>query len=166
MTLGVANVEAFILVSDEHIVWPLAAAKDRAASAKNVRRKARAVERITQGQGAQHGTDCLMVMGEGALENAVAEIGEDIFTLLFCIDDPAFNPDTEITSEKVFKINTTTPGMVGLEVAVILPLVSCKNIGTPDTDVEFVIGVPFRTRRWPCHLLHLLAAIGFGTSKA
>src|SRR6266436_993678 len=37
-------VEAFSRFSDKHILRPLAAAKDHAASAKNVRRKARAVE--------------------------------------------------------------------------------------------------------------------------
>src|SRR5438046_4046421 len=41
---------------------PFTAAKNRAAATKNVRRKARAVERITQGQRAQDGTDRARLM--------------------------------------------------------------------------------------------------------
>src|SRR5260370_41047027 len=104
-------------------------------------------------------------MRKTALKNAVAEIDKVIFTRLPRINGPTFDPDAEVTMEKVLYVHTAAPSMVGLDVAVILPLGSCKNIGTPDTDVEFVIGVPLRTRRWHCHLLHLLSAIGFGTSK-
>src|SRR5260370_35473039 len=104
-------------------------------------------------------------MRKTALKNAVAEIDKVIFTRLPRINGPTFDPEAELTMEKVLGGQTAAPSMVGLDVAVILPLGSCKNIGTPDTDVEFVIGVPFRARRWRCYLLHLLAAIGFGTSK-
>src|SRR5260370_6371146 len=45
-------VEAFPRFTDEHIVRPLATAKDRAAPTNNARRKPRPAEWVTQGQGA------------------------------------------------------------------------------------------------------------------
>src|SRR4029077_4276631 len=48
MTNRLESVESFSRFSNEPVDWPLAAAKDRAASTKNVWRKARAVDRITQ----------------------------------------------------------------------------------------------------------------------
>jgi hypothetical protein len=43
------HVETFSGFLYKSVDWPLATAKDRAAATKKVRRKARAVDRVTQG---------------------------------------------------------------------------------------------------------------------
>ena len=62
---------------------------------------------------------------------SVAEIDEDIFARLSRIDGPAFNPDTEVTVKEVFEIDATAPGVIGLDVAVILPIVSGETRRCP-----------------------------------
>src|SRR5438876_2795272 len=53
---------------------PLAATKDSAATAKNVGRKARAMDRITQCEGAQHRADRVALVVNATLKDIVAEI--------------------------------------------------------------------------------------------
>src|ERR1700751_5563345 len=73
---------------------------------------------------------------------------------------PAFNPHAEVTHEKVFEIETTTPGMIGFKVTIILPLSPGEKVGSPQTEVKLVIGVPLRARR-RCCLLQFFSGIGF-----
>ena len=152
---------------------PFTAAKNRAAATEKVGRKARAVERITQGQRAQDGTHRARLMAGRGEEKLPCSTFKPLVLKLTEIQDtssgtgrPAFNPDTDVAPEKVFDIPTTTPSVVGLEVAVILPLVSGKHVSAPKTDIKFSVRVPFRARRGRRHLLHLFSGIGFRTSKA
>src|SRR4029077_6915487 len=71
---------------------------------------------------------------------------------------PALNPDADVTHEEVLQIEATAPGMIGLEVAVVFPVVSCKNIGAPKRDVKFSVRVPLRARR-RSYLFHFLPGI-------
>src|SRR4030095_9660139 len=159
MTNRLDNVEALIFFDKGFIDRPLATAKDSAATSPHVGGEATAVERKPEGQGAQHGSDCLILMGEGAVENLVDEIEQDFFTRLSCINDPAFNPNAEITVEKVFQIDTTAPSMVSLDVAIVWPIVLCKNISAPQTHVKLLIGVPLWTWRWNGHMFNFLSGI-------
>src|SRR6266487_4202964 len=80
------------------------------------------------------------------------------------VHGPPFNTDAEITVEKIFGIDTAAPSVVAIDVAVISRIVPGKNVSAPNIDVEFVIGVPLRTR-WRSHLLHLFSRIGLSTGK-
>src|SRR4029453_19221348 len=102
---------------------PSTPAKDSAATSPHEGGPATAVERKPEGQGAQHRTDSVVLIGEGTLENSVAEIDEVIFLRLSCIGDPAFNSNAKITMEEVFGVDTTAPGVIRPNVAVLLPFV-------------------------------------------
>src|SRR5713101_5084 len=130
---------------------PFAAAKDRAATTENVGRKARAVERITQGQRAEDGTQparIMVVCGDDRLRVKSPINLREIQGTSPGIHHPPFNTDAEVTVEKIFGIDTAAPSVVALDVAVISRIVPGKKISTPNIDVEFIIGVPLRTRRW------------------
>ena len=60
------------------------------------------------------------------------------------INRPTFDSNTEITMEEVFQVATAAPGMVSLEVAIVCPRVSCKNVGAPKSDVELCVPIPLR----------------------
>src|SRR6266498_2479108 len=139
---------------------PLATAKDSATSSPNVGGKAGAVNGEAEGERPQHCSDPSILVVKAALKNSIAKIDENIFARLPGIGDPAFNPDTEITVEEVFEVDTTAPGVIGQKVAVILPVVCCENVGSPQTGVKLVIGVPLRARWWSSYLLHFLSGIG------
>jgi hypothetical protein len=69
---------------------------------------------------------------------------------------PSFNADAEVPVEKVFEVNATAKGVIRLQVAVILPIVSRENVCAPQTDVKLVVCLPLWTR-WRSHLFHLLS---------
>ena len=52
VTLCLDDIEAFPLFKNSYVVWPLATAKDGPAAPKNVGRKPRTGDRVTQGQSA------------------------------------------------------------------------------------------------------------------
>src|SRR5436189_1522390 len=114
---------------------PFTTAKDRTASAKNVRRKARAVERITQGQRAQDRTHRARVMAAREEEKLLAGLlvlkFREILDASSGTHRPTFDTNTEVTVEEVFDIPTTAPRMVGFDVAVIFPSVSRKHVSAP-----------------------------------
>src|SRR5437667_12183567 len=118
------------------------------------------MDRVTQGQCTQHSADHVVLMSKAARKNSIAEIDKGIFARLSGIDGPAFNPDTEVTMEEIFQVDTAAPRVIGLEVGIILPVVRGKNIGSPQTDVKLVIGVPLRTR-WRGDLFYFFSGIGF-----
>ena len=96
---------------------------------------------------------------KGARKDSVAQIDEDVFTRLSRIEAKTFNTHTEITVKEVFEIDTTAPGVIGFKVPVGFPLAPGENVGSPQTDVKLVIGVPLRARR-RSYLLHLFPRIG------
>src|SRR5438128_6806982 len=151
---------------------PFTAAKDRAATTKNVGRKTRAVERITQRQRAEGGTHRARRMAARGEEKLPCLTFKPLVLKFPEIQDtssgtrrPTFDTNTEVTVEKVFDIPTTAPSVVGLDVAVVLPIVSGKNISAPKSHVKLIIRVPLRARGWGCHLLHLLSGIGLSTGE-
>src|SRR4029079_18399512 len=91
-------------------------------------------------------------------ENSVAEINEDVLAGLVRINDPAFNSHADVTHEKVLKIDTTTPRVISLDITVIYPIRSRKNVRAPKRDIEFPVSVPLGARRWG-HLLYFLTLI-------
>src|SRR4029453_2982251 len=95
------------------------------------------------------------------VEDAVIEIDKDILKRAPGIHRPTFNADTEVPVEKVLEVNATAEGVIRLEVAIVLPIVSCENISAPQTDVKLIVCVPLRTRWRRRHLFHLLSRIGF-----
>jgi hypothetical protein len=141
-----------------------AATKDSAAAAKNVGRESRARDRVAQRQCAQHRTHGAALMPSVNVEDAVIKVDKNILKRASGIHCPAFNTDTEVPVEKVFEITTTAEGMIRLEVAIVLPIVACENISTPQTDVKLVVCVPLRTR-WRRHLFHFLSGIGFPSNR-
>src|SRR5947207_2912133 len=123
----------------------LACTKDPASSAKNVRRKARARNRVTQGESAQHSADSVALTMDAPGKNSVTKIDEDILACLPSINHPALNSHANVTHEKVFEIDTTPPNVISLDVAVIYPTSSRENVSAPNRDVEFPVRVPLRT---------------------
>ena len=110
-------------------------------------------------------------MAEGArktpglrLPAEAAEIDKDIFTPLPRTRRPTFDTNTKVTMEEVLEVATTAPSVIGLDVAVIFPLVSCKNVSAPKAHVKLIIRVPLRAR-WRRDLLYLLSRIGLTTGK-
>jgi hypothetical protein len=97
-------------------------------------------------------------MVNAGLKDAVAEIDENILARLSGINRPTFNPDTEVTVKEVFEIDATAPSVIGLDIAVISPIVSRKHVRAPQTHVKLVIGVPLRAGWWS-YLFHFLPGI-------
>jgi len=95
---------------------------------------------------------------EAALKNSVTEIDEDIFAFLVCINRPSFNPHANVAHEEVLEIDATTPGVIGLDVPVVYPIMSHEGIRAPKRDVKLSVRVPFRTRR-RSYLFHFLPRI-------
>src|SRR4030095_14021057 len=103
-------------------------------------------------------------MSSMGVENAVIKVDKDILKRAPGVHGPSFNADTEVPVEKVLQVNATAKGMIRFEIAIILPIVSCENVGAPQTDVKLVVCVPLRTR-WRRHLFHLLSGICFSPSN-
>src|SRR6266478_6683021 len=164
MTNRLDNVESFSGFDKPLVDSLLTTAKDCAAAAKNVRRKARTMKRITQRQSTQHRADHVALAGNTVLKNIVAEIDKDILARLPGACCPTFDPDAEVTVKEVFEIDTTAPGVIGLDVAVILPIVSGKHVRAPETHVKLVIGVPLRAGWWS-YLFHFFPRI-LGSTKS
>ena len=142
------DIETFSRLDKALIDLLLASAKDPASPAKNVGRKARARDRVTQGESAQYSTDGVALAVDTIGKNSVAEIDEGILARLPSINHPAFNPDTNITHEKIFEIDATPPSVISLDVAIINPVSSRENVCAQKRDVEFPVRVPLRTGRW------------------
>src|SRR5690349_17821698 len=81
----------------------LASAKDSASSTKNVWRKSAAGNWITQREGTQHTTDDVALVLNTADEFVVAKIDKNILAHLPSIQCPAFNPNADITHEKILE---------------------------------------------------------------
>src|SRR5438874_9607387 len=137
-------IETFSRLGKALVNLLLATAKDPTSSAKNVRRKARARDRVTQGESAQHSADRVVLAVDATGKNSVAEIDEDIFARLASINHPALNPHANVTHEKILEIKTTAPSVISLDIAVVSPIRSCENIRAPKRDVEFPVRVPLR----------------------
>ena len=141
------DIETFSLLDKAVVDLLLATAKDPASPAKNVRRKARARDRVTESQSAQHRADRVVLVVNATGKNIVAGIDKDILARLPSINHPALNPDTNVTHEKIFEIDATPPSVISLDVAVINPISSRENVCAPKRDVEFPVRVPLRTGR-------------------
>jgi hypothetical protein len=143
-------------------VCALAAAEDPTASAKNVRREPGTANWITQGQGAQDGTDGTVLVSTIWERNRITVIISNKVT--FGIYHPALDAYAEVTVEKVFNVPATAPAVRTLQIAVILPTVSWENVCPPEAHVEFLIRVPLWTRR-RSHLLYLFSGISFSARE-
>src|SRR5262245_66547548 len=119
MTRCLHLIETFSRLKKALVDWLLTPAKDPATSAKNVRRKARAWDRITQGEGAQHSADYVALALDLIYKNSVAEIDKGVLACLVGTCCPAFDSHTNITHEKVFEIDTTTPSVIRRHIAAI-----------------------------------------------
>ncbi len=103
------DIETFSRLDKALVDLFLASAKDPASPAKNVGRKARARDRVTQRKSAQYSTDRVALAVDTIGKNSVAEIDEGILARLPSINHPALNPDTNVTHEKIFEIDATPP---------------------------------------------------------
>src|SRR4029450_9194851 len=133
------DIETFSRLDKALVDLLLAPAKDPASSAKNVRRKARARDRVTQGESAQHSADRVALAVDATGKNSVAEIDEDILACLPGINHPALNSHAHVPHEKVFEIDATPPSVISLDVAVIYPICSRESIRAPKRDVDFLV---------------------------
>src|SRR6478752_8464631 len=142
------DIESFAGLDKALVDLLLATAKDPASPAKNVRRKARARDRVTQGESAQNSPDCVVLAVDATGKNSVTEVDEEILACLVSINYPTFNPHTNVTHEKIFEVDATSPSVISLDIAVIDPIGSRENVCAPKRDVEFPVRVPLRTGRW------------------
>jgi hypothetical protein len=143
-------------------VCALAAAEDPTASAKNVRREPGTGNWITQGQGAQDGTDGAVTVSTIWERNRITVIISDKVT--FGIYHPTLYTYAEVTVEKVFNIPATAPAVRILQIAVILPSVSWENVCAPEAHVKFLIRVPLWTWR-RADLPYLLSRISLSARE-
>src|SRR4030095_9125234 len=150
------DIESLSKLNKPLVDFVLAPGKNPTSSAKNVWRKARAMDGVTQGKSAQHSADRVVLVVDATGKNSVAEIDEDILACLPSINNTAPNPHAHVPHEKVFEIDATAPSVIRLDVAVIYPIISCENVRAQKRDVEFPARVPLRARRWS-NLLHFLA---------
>src|SRR5262245_12849450 len=156
MTCCCDDIETFSRLDKTLVDLFLASAKDPATATKNVWRKSRARDGVTQRESAQHSPDRVGLAVNTTGEDSIAEINVNILACLVSINHPAFNPQADVSHEKIFEIDATAPCVIGLDVTIIDPLFSSKNIGPPKRDVEFPVRVPLRARR-RSDLFHFLA---------
>src|ERR1043166_4961161 len=108
MSNSLKNVEALATLGDSppfanpSIDRPLAAAKNPAEATPDVRRKAGAVDRVTQGKCTKHRYYRLAVVLKAAGKSPFAQIGEDIFACL-----PRIEPKTFDTDRKSTRLNSS-----------------------------------------------------------
>src|SRR5512132_4097047 len=105
------DIESFSRLNKPLVDSLLAPAKDPTSSAKNVWRKARAMDGVTQGKRAQHSADRVVLVVDATGKNSVAEIDEDIFACLPSIHCPALNAHAHVPHEEVFEIDATPPSV-------------------------------------------------------
>src|SRR5207244_12868002 len=87
-----------------------------------------------------------------------AEIDKDILARLIRIDSPTFDAHADVTHEEVLWIDTTAPGVIGFDVPVVYPIISCEDIRAPKRNVKLSVRVPL-TPRPRSYLFHLLPGI-------
>src|ERR1700760_2858983 len=148
MTCCRNDIKTFARLGKALVDLLLASAKDPATSAKNVRRKTCAGNRITQGESAKYPANHVALALNASREDSVGEISKDILTCLPCIDCPALNAHTNVAHEKILEIDATPPRVISFDVAIIYPISSCESVCAPKRDVEFPIRVPLRAGRW------------------
>src|SRR5690242_7905800 len=81
------------------------------------------------------------------LKDVVAEIDKGIMACLIRIDSPTFDAHADVTHEEVLKIHTPAPSVIGFDVPVVYPIISCEDIRAPKRNVKLSVRVPLRTRR-------------------
>src|SRR5438034_11649379 len=97
------DIEPFPRLDKALVDLLLAPAKDPSSSAKNVWRKARARDRVTQGESAQHSADRVVLAVDATGQNPVAEVDEDILARLVRINHPARNPHAHLTRVNILE---------------------------------------------------------------
>src|SRR6266850_1179468 len=93
------------------------------------------------------------------LKDVVAEIDKDILARLIRIDSPTFDAHADVAHEEVLEIDATAPGVIGLDVPVVYPIISREDIRAPKRDVKLSVRVPLGARR-RSYLLHFFSRIG------
>src|SRR5262245_59736739 len=150
------DIETFSRLDKAFVDLPLPPAKNPAATTKNVRGKSRARDRITEGQGAEHSTNRIVLAVEAAQRNVVAMVNKNIFQVVMGVAYPAFNPDAEVTHEEIFDVQTAPPNMIRMQVTIVCPIVPGENVSAPKAHINFPVRIPFRARR-RSDLLYVLA---------
>src|SRR5437762_8317234 len=95
----------------------------------------------------------------GMRKDVIAKIDEDVLTCLSRINHPSFNTHADVTHKEILEVDATAPGVIGFEIAVIFPIVSCKDVGAPQTNVKFSVRVPLRARWRSSYLFHFFPGI-------
>src|SRR4029077_10475724 len=111
------------------------------------------MNRIAQCQRSLNSTNNTLIIAENWLPIKV----ESVKLLPGRFRRPAFEADTKIAMEEIFDVDTTTPGVIRFKVTVISPVVSCKGVRPPQTDVPFRVSIPLGARRHLRDLFHFLA---------
>src|ERR1700732_3808462 len=60
--------------------------------------------------------------------------------------------------KEVFEVDTAAPGVIGFNVAIVDPIGPSEEVGAPETNIKFIVGVPLRAKRWS-NLLRFLSRI-------
>src|SRR4029079_8993491 len=125
------DIEALSRLGTALVKLIIAPAKDPASTPKNVRRKTRARDWVTQCESAEQSTDRVVFAMDAIGKNSVTEIDEEILARLPSVNDPALNPQTNVTHEKIFEIDSTSPRVIRLDIAVIDPIISREKVCAP-----------------------------------
>jgi hypothetical protein len=166
----------------------LATTPDHTTARPNIRRKARARDRITKGEGSQHFADC-SILASSFVDKDVYPVGFKVKAgAAVCVEDKSFYTDPEVTVEKILQIDTAAKGVIAAEVSIKgsvdgvafrgalddikqsqirRKLCAGRSVGAPHADIPFVVSVPLRTGR--CDLCHFFARVcrpGIGQSQA
>jgi hypothetical protein len=97
-----------------------------------------------------------LTLGESETSNVAVEVEG----LSVGIHGPTLNAHAKVAMEKILGVKAATPGVIGVNVPVISPIVSGKCVRAPNANIPFVVRVPFRTRRGS-HLFHIFAGVNF-----
>src|SRR6478672_4356319 len=108
---------------------------------------------IAQSQRSLNSTNNTLIIAESWLPIKI----ESVKALPGRFRRPTFQADTKIAMKEIFDVDAAAPGMIRLEVTVILPVISRKSVRPPQTHVPFRVSIPLGARWHLRDLFHFLA---------
>src|SRR5437588_13095786 len=147
--LGV-KIQAYVV--DKFIF--LTAAKDHAATAPDVGRKAGAMDRKTQGKRTQERPCQPRILASFVnfdirmQRNTKGGVDErEVKGLASSVHCKTLDSNSEVAAEEILEVGATAPGMIGAEIFIESPIGVRENISSPQVQIPFVIRIPFRAGR-------------------
>src|SRR4029077_19537388 len=111
------------------------------------------MNRIAQCQRSLNRTNNTLIIAESWLPIKI----ESVKLLPGRFRRPTFQADTKVAMKEIFDVDAAAPGVIRLEVTVVLPVICREYVGSPQTHVPFRVPIPLRARWHLRDLFHFLA---------